>query len=84
MRQQFADQLEIVKLRQKEAYHTGIMDGIEEFIDVLNKHYFKDKDDPAKYPLYEASENMYGYYMMVVEETQDKITELMQKEYDNA
>jgi hypothetical protein len=76
--------LEIVKLRQKEAYYNGMMDGIEEFISVLTEHYFKDKDDPVKCPLYEASENMYGYYMMVVEETQEKITELMQKEYDNA
>ena len=84
MRQQFADQLEIVKLRQKEAFYSGRIDGIEELVEVLKDHYFKDKNDPARYALYEASENMYGYYMMVVEETQDKITELMQKEYDNA
>lgn len=76
--------LEIVKLRQKEAYYNGMMDGIEEFISVLTKHYFNDKDDPARYPLYEASENMYGYYTMVVEETKEKITELMQKESEHA
>jgi hypothetical protein len=76
--------LEYVKLRQKEAYYNGIMDGIEEFISVLTEHYFKDKDDPVKYPLYEASENMYVYYMMLVEETQEKITELMQKDNEHA
>lgn len=80
MRQEFANHMKIVKLRQKEAYYAGMMDGIEEFIHVLNKHYFNDKDDPARYPLYEASESMYGYYMQIVEDTQDEITELMQKE----
>jgi hypothetical protein len=84
MRQQFENQKKIIKLRQKEAYYAGMMDGIEEFVDVLNKHYFNEKDDPARYSLYEASESMYGYYMMVVEETQEKITELMQKERTDA
>lgn len=72
--------LQIVKLRHQISYYNGLMDGIEEFIGVLKQHYLKDKED-VLYALYEASENMYGYYTHVVEEVNEDIYKL---EKDNA
>ena len=75
----FSTTLEIVKLRQKEAYYQGMINAVEEMSNLLNEHYFKDNSS-AQNAVYEISENMYGFYISYVEEVQDEVLRLQQGE----
>ena len=74
----FSTTLEIVKLRQKEAYYQGMINAVEEMSNLLNERYFKD-DSSAKNAVYEISDSMYGHYVFYVEQVQDDILRLQQE-----
>ena len=78
----WSNTLELVKLRQKEAYYNGMTDAVDEMSKHLNEDYFKDNTTPQN-AVYQLSEILYGYYMGYLEETQEEIYKLQQGENED-
>jgi hypothetical protein len=78
----WSNTLELVKLRQKEAYYSGMIDGVDEMSKHLNEQYFKDNTTPQD-AVYELSEILYAYYVGYLEETQEEVYKLQQGENED-
>jgi len=78
----WSNTLELVKLRQKEAYYNGMTDAVDEMSKHLNEGSFKD-NTTSQNAVYELSEILYGYYMGYLEETQEEIYKLQQGENED-
>lgn len=74
--------LKILKLRQKQTYLNGLIDGMEELEKHMNKHYLSDSEVDSDFStmLYVANDELFSNYIYRVEEIDREIEELEKEE----
>lgn len=79
----------LLKLRQKQTYLQGIIDGIEALDEYFGKdfidedEYGNDKEYSIGTKLYMASDSLASFYICQLEEVEQEIEELLEKEKEN-
>ena len=74
--------IKIIKLRRKQAYLNGLIDGMEELEKHLDKYYLSDSEADSDFStmLYIANEELFSDYIFSVEEIDREIEELEKEE----
>tara|TARA_Y100000004_G_scaffold27813_1_gene28531 strand:+ start:6985 stop:7230 length:246 start_codon:yes stop_codon:yes gene_type:complete len=74
--------IKIMKLRKKQAYLKGIIDGMEELEKHLNDTYLKDtkKDEDFGVMVYRANDELQSHYFYHLDVVETEIEELLEKD----